>query len=211
MHQHSNADAWYWCRNSVHLSVCLSICLSHSSIVSKWLNISSFLSIWKPHYAGFSSTKQTSLQNSDGSPPTLALNTCGVYKFHYFWPIYASMWETIKIWPSYYQMEIGIHMHSIDLYHFWWPRVTFIHRSFQYCCYFSEHSWPTICQQQLSFLSTNQLPDQRAQSTTVTVSVMWFCSRHPKCFWFDPMQSKAMTEVEWGQMLHQSKYTVSQK
>ena len=72
-------------------SVCPSVRLSRSGIVSKQLNISPY---FLQHYGSFPGTKQL-CETPTGSVPMGTLNTGGVYKYRDFRPIYGYMWETI--------------------------------------------------------------------------------------------------------------------
>jgi len=76
---------------------CLSICLSRSSVASKWLNMSSYFC---QHMvaSSFLSTKHH-CKIVTGTPPMAALNTGEVYKFQNFSPLSGYMWQTIQDRP----------------------------------------------------------------------------------------------------------------
>jgi len=76
---------------------CPSICLSRSSVASKWLNMSSYFC---QHMvaSSFLSTKHH-CKIVTGTPPMAALNTGEVYKFQNFSPLSGYMWQTIQDRP----------------------------------------------------------------------------------------------------------------
>jgi len=80
--------------------VCLSVCLSHAGILSKWLNISSnFYAVGQPHYFSFFPYK-TVWQYSDGNPLQRGHRMRGIWKNCDFWPMSRSIsskkWYKIK-------------------------------------------------------------------------------------------------------------------
>jgi len=82
----------------MHLSCC--------SIVSKWLNISSyFLQHTVVHYSSFPSTKHCKI-------PKGALNAGGIYEFCDFLLVYG--YAGVENDTSYYGMVLGSHMHAVE-------------------------------------------------------------------------------------------------